>query len=129
MIPLSDEQFAALENALRSGFSKADLAGSGLFSEGEISQLDKSNGNSSGNSKGKGNQGGGFNEWNAIGKLMPLIRRGDPNSSSQTGGLPYQAPQSLAGGGGPSLLFIGLLAALGVGAFLILRHKHKGKGK
>ena len=78
-------------------------------------------------SKGSKKKSGGGNEWGNISKLFPLLKRGDANRSSQSGGLPYEAPQSSnPTGGGSPIMLIAVLAAVGIGAYLIL-HKKKRK--
>lgn len=80
--------------------------------------------------KHKGNANSGGNQWGDINKLLPLLRRGDANRSSQSGGLPYQPAQSVnpMGGGSPVMVLL-LVGAAVVGAYFILKHKKKGKRK
>lgn len=143
---LSDRQFALIEELAAAGAGApeigAAIAGSELFTPGEVQRLggvlQPGNGSGSGGgSKGGGSKGGGSgsgsgsqggNEWGIIGRLLPIIQRGDSSMQSQSGGLPYSPGTQvnpITSGGSSPIVIVAIVAVIGVGAFFLLRKKHK----
>lgn len=82
-------------------------------------------GGGSGKKKGGGGSGGSNSggDQQLLNKYLPEILRGDYSDSSQSSGVPYQAPQGL--GGGSSLPMLVLVGGAGLVAWLVLRKKKK----
>jgi hypothetical protein len=135
---LSPEQFSILEDLAAAGLGApgiaAEIAANSEFSNDEanhLSQTPKSKGGVGGGKKG-GSSGG---EWGTLGKLLPIIKRGDKSSQDSNSGVPYAAGTTLnptqtpgATSGGPSgVLLIGGIAVVAIGAWYYFTHKKKGK--
>lgn len=154
---LSPEQFSVLESLAGAGLGPigtiAALDASGLFSDNELerfkSRFAQPNAepgqpppkeplpNPPPKKKQNNNNGGnGGNENNWINRLIPSVIRGDMQNQRQssTSGNPYEAPTTLnpiqaAAESGSPLLLIGLLAAVGAGAYFIFRKHPKQEPK
>lgn len=143
---LDEQQWAEVEALASLGLGPAavvgELATSPSFTQSEMPQAmgnDAGSGSGargdskSGSTKGKrhkgsgGNSGGGGN--GTIGKLLPLLGK-DSQLQQSNAGVPYQPGQqlnpSIVGGADP-MLVIGVVAALGIGAYFLLRKKGKKK--
>jgi hypothetical protein len=140
---LSPEQFDLLESLATAGAGPAGvLAGievSPLFTQSEKQQIQgKTHGKNGGKGSGGGNGSGGNggNEWGVIGKLLPMVRKGDRGSQSSSSGLPYSAGTTVnpitsttpgSTGGLPPIALVAMVGAVAIGAWFIFRKKPTAK--
>jgi hypothetical protein len=150
---LSPDQFEMIEGLATAGAGPAGIvaaiAASPLFTQDERDAIgNKTTGNTgSGSGNGNGGSGGGSgggkskkkgggNGGNGgglnIGSLLGAVRKGDTSTQNSTSGVPYEQPTTLnpieqAAASGSPVLLLGLLGAIGIGAYFLLHH-HKKKG-